>query len=50
MVPVVVQLPGTAPLDYSQSGLLFSYAVSLPLIAFVIGLTIGSIIRVIRGA
>lgn len=50
MVPLVIQLPGYAPLDYSQSGQLFAWAVSLPLIAFIIGLVIGSMIRVIRGA
>ena len=50
MVPLVVHLADPATLDYSQTGQLFAWAVSLPLIAFVIGLTIGSIIRVIRAA
>jgi len=50
MTPLVVQLPGSQPLDYAHLGQLFAWSVSLPLIAFVIGLTIGSLIRVIRAA
>jgi hypothetical protein len=37
-------------LDYSHIGLLFSFSVSIVLIAFVVGHVIGSMIRVIRGA
>lgn len=46
----VVGPPEPLPLDTSQANSLFAWGLSLPLICFVVGLTVGSIIRVIRAA
>lgn len=48
LVPSLVSTEPPA-LDYSQLGPLFSWAVSCVLIAFVVGLVVGSILRVLRG-
>ena len=49
LVPVVRSLAG-GTLDYSGVGGLFAWTVSCVLIAFVVGLTVGAIMRVIRSA
>ena len=49
MVPKVVPLVAQG-LDYSGLGPLFSWVVSFVLIVFVVGLTVGAIMRVVRSA
>ncbi len=48
--PIMRSISDTPALDYSGLGALFSWAVSFVLIAFVVGLTVGAILRVIRSA
>jgi hypothetical protein len=50
LVPVVRQIEPVPSLDYSGLAPLFSWAVSFVLLAFVVGLVVGSIMRVIRSA
>lgn len=51
MQPVAVTLnSASAPLDYSGSGELFAWVVGFVLLVFVLGLTVGAIMRVIRSA
>lgn len=47
--PVVQQLGGEA-LDYSGLGSLFGYSFSFILAAYVIGVVVGSVVRLIRSA
>lgn len=47
--PIMVPVAGGA-LDYSGIAPLFSWALSFVLIVFAVGLTVGSIMRVIRSA
>lgn len=49
LVPVVMA-PQPIPIDTSQAAALFAWGLSLVLIVFVTGLTVGSIVRVIRSA
>lgn len=49
LVPIVRDVSGTA-LDYSGTGQLFSWVVTLVLVSFVVGLVVGAIMRVIRSA
>lgn len=48
LVPVVVQVADD--LDYTGVAALYSWALSSVLIAFVVGLTVGAIMRTIRAA
>jgi hypothetical protein len=47
--PLVTDVTGSA-LDYSGIAGLFSWAVSFVLIVFVVGYTVGAIVRVIKSA
>jgi len=49
LAPIVVSVSG-GPLDYSGLGPLFVWAMAFVLISFGVGLTVGSILRVIRSA
>lgn len=49
LAPILTPVSG-APLDYSGIGPLFVWSLSFVLIVFGVGLTVGSIIRVIRSA
>ena len=48
--PVVRQLDGPPTIDPQALGQVFAWSLSLVGIAFVVGLTVGSIMRVIRSA
>ncbi|MBV7267565.1 hypothetical protein [Erythrobacter ani] len=50
LTPVVVQLPGEAPVTSDLAADLYVNAVTLVLIVFVVGLVVGSMMRVIRSA
>lgn len=50
LAPVVRQLDGPPTIDAQLHGQAFSWGLSLVAIVFVVGLTVGSIMRVIRSA
>ncbi|MFT4055621.1 MAG: hypothetical protein QM681_14040 [Novosphingobium sp.] len=49
MIPVV-GAPEAQPIDTSAANHLFAWSFSVVLISFVVGLTVGAIVRVIRAA
>ena len=50
LAPIVRNIEPLPALDYSGLGQLFVWALSFVLIAFVVGFTVGAILRLIRDA